>query len=444
MTADSAPTGRLIQMLQGRGGAVEGPSGIVFQHREALVYTLGKAAALEHLVMCQYLYAVFSMKDREDDGLTPDQLAAVRRWRKEIILIGEQEMLHLALVQNLLTAIGAAPYLGRPNFPLPPHAYPAGIQMALLPFGETSLRHFAFLERPEDYQMADVEMFAALEKAAPLPAVHEDDIGPQMQDFATIGHMYRAVEMGLEKLVERLGADTVFIGPPDAQATGEHFRWDELVAVTDLATARQAIDTIVEQGEGARGDWHNAHFGRLVRILDEYLAMKAEDPDFEPARPVVPACVRRPEDGADVPIISDPFTARCMDLLNAVYEVLLQLLARYFAHTDETPEQLAILADVAVGLMYVAIKPLGSLVTRLPVGPNDFGLNAGPSFELFYAVDYLLPHRDAAWAVIEERMRDVAELATRCRDSCAPLYMAPLIKVTDALRAQADRLAAAR
>jgi hypothetical protein len=117
-----------------------------------------------------------------------------------------------------------------------------------------------------------------------------------------------------------------------------------------------------------------------------------------------------------------------MDLLNAVYEVLLQLLARYFAHTDETPEQLAILADVAVGLMYVAIKPLGSLVTRLPVGPNDFGLNAGPSFELFYAVDYLLPHRDAAWAVIEERMRDVAELATRCRDSCAPLYMAPLIK----------------
>ncbi len=444
MTAEPAQTGRLIQMLQSRGGAVEGPSGIVFQHREALVYTLGKAAALEHLVMCQYLYAAFSMKDREADGLKPDQLAAVRRWRNEIIHIGEQEMLHLALVQNILTAIGAAPYLGRPNFPLPPHAYPAGIQMALLPFGEVSLRHFAFLERPEDHEMADVEMFAALEKAAPLPPVHEDDIGPQMQDFATIGHMYRAVETGLEKLVERLGESTVFIGPADAQATGEHFRWDELVPVTDLASARRAIDTIVEQGEGARGDWQDAHFGRLVRILDEYLAMRAEDPEFEPARPVVPACVRRPEDGADVPIISDPFTARCMDLLNAVYEVLLQLLARYFAHTDETTEQLATLADVAVGLMYVAIKPLGTLVTRLPVGPNDLGLNAGPSFELFYAVDYLLPHRDAAWAVIEERMRDVAELATRCRDSCAPLYMAPLIKVTDALRAQADRLAAAR
>ncbi|MBI3747134.1 MAG: ferritin-like protein [Chloroflexi bacterium] len=444
MIADSTSAGRLIHILESRGGTSGSGTGIVLQHREALVYTLSKAAALEHLVMCQYLYAAFSMKDREDDGLPPEQLAAVKRWRKDIIGIAEQEMLHLALVQNVLTAVGAAPYLGRPNFPLPPHAYPAGIQMALLPFGETSLRHFAYLERPEDHEMADVDMFAALEKAAPLPAVHEDDIGPQMQDFATIGHMYRAIEAGLGKLVEKLGEPTLFLGPPAAQATEQHFRWEELVAVTDLASAQRALDTIVEQGEGARGDWHDAHFGRLIRILDEYLAIKTADPTFEPARPVVTAFVRRPEDGADVPIITDPFTSRCMDLLNAVYEVLLQILARYFAHTDETDDQLAVLADVAVGLMYVAIKPLGSLVTRLPIGTEFAGLTAGPSFELFYAVDYLLPHRDAAWAVIEERMRDVAELATRCRDSCAPLYMAPLIKVTDALRAQADRLAAAR
>jgi len=55
-----------------------------------------------------------------------------------------------------------------------------------------------------------------------------------------------------------------------------------------------------------------------------------------------------------------------MDLLNVVYEVLLQLLSRYFAHTDESPEQLGVLADVSVGLMYTAIKPLGTVVTTLP------------------------------------------------------------------------------
>ena len=105
--------GRLMQLLTSRGGAVTAETGhgeptMVLQHREALVYTLGKAAALEQLVMCQYLYAAFSMKDREDDGLAPDQLAAVKRWRREIIHIAEQEMLHLALVQNLLTAVGAS------------------------------------------------------------------------------------------------------------------------------------------------------------------------------------------------------------------------------------------------------------------------------------------------------------------------------------------------
>jgi hypothetical protein len=45
-----------------------------------------------------------------------------------------EEMLHLALVQNLLSAIGAAPHLGRPNLPAPAHHYPAGVNLTLVPF----------------------------------------------------------------------------------------------------------------------------------------------------------------------------------------------------------------------------------------------------------------------------------------------------------------------
>jgi hypothetical protein len=94
--------------------------------------------------------------------------------------------------------------------------------------------------------------------------------------------------------------------------------------------------------------------------------------------------------------------------------------------------------------MRTVIKPLGGLVTRLPVGWDYPGATAGPTFELFYAVDYLLPHRDAAWVVLEERMRVLAELATSCRDSCAPLHMPALTKITDSLRELADQLAEAR
>ena len=433
-----------MQLLRARGGTDSSASTMVLQHREALVYTLGKAAALEQLVMCQYLYAAFSMKDREDDGLAPDQLAAVRRWRDELIHIGEQEMLHLALVQNLLTAVGASSSFGRPNFPLPVHAYPAGIRMELLPFSETSLRHFAYLERPEGLDMADQDALAAVEKAAPLPAAHEDEIGARLQDFETIGALYRAIEDGLDRLAARIGESRLFLGPPAAQATAAEFYFDELQPVTDLASARAAIDTIVEQGEGARGDWREAHFGRLIVILDEFLELGEADPGFEPSRPVLMACVRPREDGLDVPIITDPFTNRVADLLNAVYEVILQLLARHFAHTDETVDQLRVLANVSIGLMEEAIAPLGGLVTRLPVGPEHQGRTAGPTFELFYDTDLLLPHREAAWIVMEERLRDVAHLATRCQEVCSPLHMPIVVKVVDALRGYADALASAR
>jgi hypothetical protein len=127
-----------------------------------------------------------------------------------------------------------------------------------------------------------------------------------------------------------------------------------------------------------------------------------------------------------------------------VYEVLLQMLSRYFTNSGETPQQLATLADVAVGLMFTAVKPLGALVTRMPMVPAQPERTVGPAFELFYDVDYLLPHREAAWTIMEERLREIADLATRCRDACPPLFLPPLSRVTDALRAQADTLAAVR
>jgi hypothetical protein len=436
--------GRLMHLLASRGGAASGEPTMVLQHREALIWTLGKAAALEQLVMCQYLYAAFSLKDRDDEGLTSQQLDATRRWRRELMHIAEQEMLHLALVQNLLTAVGAGSAFERPNFPLPPHAYPAGIRMELLPFEEKSLRHFIYLERPEGLDMADQDALAAVDKAVPLPRAEEDEISPRLQDFATIGELYRAIELGFDRLAAKLGEDRLFLGPGSAQAAVGHFPLPNLAPVVDLASAHAAIDTIVEQGEGARGEWREAHFGRLITVLDEYLDLRDADPSFEAARPVLAAHVREREDGIAVPLITDPFANRSVDLLNAVYEVVLQLLARYFAHTDESDDQLGVLAEVSVGLMKFVVKPLGGLVTRLPVGDAFPGRTAGPTFELFYASDLLLPHRDAAWAVMEERMRLLAELGTRCQEVCSPLYLPALTKITASLVDLADQLGEAR
>jgi Ferritin-like len=42
------------------------------ESREELVYLLGEACELEHSLMCEYLYAQFSLKRATDESLTPE------------------------------------------------------------------------------------------------------------------------------------------------------------------------------------------------------------------------------------------------------------------------------------------------------------------------------------------------------------------------------------
>ena len=71
------------------------------------------------------------------------------------------------------------------------------------------------------------------------------------------------------------------------------------------------------------------------------------------------------------------------------------------------------------------------------------GVTAGPGFELFYQVDYLLPHKAAAWVLMEERLRDASAFARRCGLACTPALMEPLAKVARSLERYADQLHAA-
>ncbi len=431
--------GRLAQVIATRGGLAPPEAPFVIEHREALIYMLCEAAELEHGIMCQYLYAAFSLKQSEAEGLSPTELEAVQRWRKTISHVATQEMLHLSLVQNLLSAIGCAPHLSRSNFPHPASNYPAGVHLALLPFGEAALRHFMFLERPEGMDLEDAEGLAAFGRAR--PAVQPGEIVPRGQDFATVGHLYRSIEAGFAHLADKLGERWLFVGPPRAQATQHYFVWPELVAVTDLATAQKAIDEILEQGEGPRGHWKDAHFGQFVEILDEYTQLREANPAFNPVRPVVTVNVRPAVRETEIPLVTDPLTRQVMDLFNVSYEILLLMLQRFFAHTEETDAQLKALADATVALMFRAIKPLGNLVTTLPAGPEYPRRTAGPSFELFYETDYVLPHREAAWILLTQRIRQAAAF---CEPGipCAPQVTTGLDAVKTSLTEIAEALEA--
>jgi hypothetical protein len=416
---------------------------IKITNREELTFLLSVAASLEHMIMCEYLFGAFSLMQGVDEGITEAQLEAIKRWERAVSQVAVQEMLHLALVCNLLSAIGAIPFFNRPNFPSPTRYYAPGVHMSLLPFGEDALQHFLYLERPEGMDLKDAPEFQALGLAQPEILLDDDQIVAEAEEFATVGHLYRGVEQGLRTLVDKYGEQRVFIGPAHAQATQQYFGWPELVPVTNLASAIQAIETIVEQGEGARGDWQHSHYGAFLRISQEYRTFKQQDPHFEPTRPSVAAFVRPPSDVDNYIHITDPFTASVAALFNACYEVVLQLLIRYFLQAKETPDELRTLSGTAVDGMFTLIKPLGTLLTTLPLGPEHPGKMAGASFEI-YRTGYILPHHHAAWQVLHERLLELADFcAAKLADhpSASPATSSLLQEVAKNLRAFAARLA---
>jgi Ferritin-like len=409
------------------GSAASPPHELVVEGREELLYLLGEAAEVEHSVCCTYLYAAFTLRAEPGEGLTAAQVPTVAGWKRAINEIALQEMSHLALVNNLLAALGGAPRLGRHNLPQR-SPYAPEIQLTLAPFSEQTLQRFLHIERPEGMDIST--MAGRLEETLPPPAALTGPVVlPAPQAFSSIGQLYHGIERGLRGLVNRYGEAQVFVGSPNAQASRRCFRvperMPELVPVTGLASAAQAIETIVLEGEGCRGSWQGAHFGRFLTMLEDYRALAAADASFAPSRPAVANPYVRvprdllgvaaasgpaaPDDPFGVHLIQDRYTAAVSDLFNACYAAMLQLLYRFFQHTEETDAELSMLGETAVGMMRQVIRPLGELLTRLPVGPDTPGMTAGPSFMLTSATP-VTPHKPAAWIILGERLRELAEV----------------------------------
>ena len=80
-------------------------------------------------------------------------------------------------------------------------------------------------------------------------------------------------------------------------------------------------------------------------------------------------------------------------------------------------------------------------MTTLPVGSGHARRQGRPRISSrFNQVDYFLPHREAAWVLMEERLRDAAAFARRCGQLCTPALMEPLAKVARSLEGYADQL----
>ena len=379
------------------------------ENRAQLIYLLTEAAELEHGIMCCYLFAAFSMKRGVEEGISEEQLSFVRRWRRTILQISIEEMLHMCLACNLLTAVGGAPHLRRPNLPINPKAYPPSFKLELVPFCRQSLENFIFIERPEDPEPGAGEGTSSGSPFPPTPKL--SDIFSSAREYQNQGRLYRGIEDGLQYLSQKYGEDRLFLGPSEAQIAGGYFNLPGLNPVTDLTSAEAALQGIIVQGEGARGVSTDSHHGKFVTVQEEYEQILREDPTFEPGRPVMcnPYSMLPNDVGnhGEVNLIEDALSIDISNLFDGCYEILIQMLGRLFAHGEESEEELTQLSDIAEGLMVDVIGPLGEALTQLPAGPSHSGLTAGPSFRFSRDVN-TPPHGYVARALFVERFKELS------------------------------------
>ncbi len=375
--------------------------------REELIYLLTQAAELEHLLVCQYLFTAFSIKRSEKENLTPRQMNAVDEWGQLLLLIARQEMEHLGLVNNILTSIGSMPHFERPNFPNTGNYYPFPLVLQRLDF--ETIQRYVCVEKPEN----------VINPLCPehLKGQTTNDVLSSVS-YNSIAELYALLKEGFEKFP--LPDEELFIGPPSAQVGGAELDLNfgrigaeggvydvTLFPVYDRATALQAIKLITEQGEGTPHlSAEPSHYLRFLEIYKELKKMKEEDPNFDPSRNVVmnPKSYKH-SNTLGGSLITDPRTNEVMAFFNSSYELMLMMLIRFYAHTNETPEEIKTLKFAAFfPFMTMIIRPLGEMLTRMPAfADQPDGPRAGAGFELSSVLAFL-PHKQAAWILLSERM----------------------------------------
>lgn len=381
--------------------------------REQLLFNLYEAAELEHTLMCTYLYAAFSLKGGEADGLSAKEAEAVARWRRTIVQIAVEEMSHLTAVWNISSALGGSPRFNRDNFPLDPGLLPAGIVVRLAPFGEEVLQHFVHLERPESSNEPDGAGFAPPFQFKRGMAVRR--LTPVVTDYDTVGEFYAQLGQALETFAAHHGENVAFCGDAALQLSQNEVQLLGAKPVICSKTALSAFVTIREQGEGAAEHLETSHFARFREIQRELIALKAENPSFAPAFPAAHNPVlRRPLRPEGRVWIEDEVAAQTVDLANTTYGLMLRLLAYSYLVPRSNPEK-ALVVDLALGLMH-ALTLLAERAVRLPAGPSNPGCHAGVSFTALRDAGAFPPSAGARHAFIE-RFQEMLAAARQLAES---------------------------
>jgi hypothetical protein len=202
------------------------------------------AMELEHATIPPYLVALYTIR--------PDTNAEATRILRTVVV---EEMLHLTLAANIVNAVGGKADLTIPNFvPSYPALLPDGekdFTVSLRPFSCAALDTFLSIERPKKAPSDDKKI---VDRGGRKMAFSMQQPDRQHFSYYSIGEFYEAIAEGLRTLDDAAqhGGPKLFCGKPENQV-GPEFYYSggaKLLKVCDVGTAIEAIDTIIQQGEG--------------------------------------------------------------------------------------------------------------------------------------------------------------------------------------------------
>lgn len=356
---------------------------------EDLRTVLQQALLLELAVIPPYQAALLSIKPNQNIEVA-DILGGVLR----------EEMLHLALVGNLLNAVGGRPQIGRPG--LVP-TYPGRLPAPVLPDLNVRLRKctvehirdvFLTIELPQQ-PMVDGRKFGG--RVIERKSLSVDARGTvlkadqaemtKLTDFfskaeyepMTIGWFYTRIARALLRL-SRSGK--LFTGDPALQVS-----WPTapgtLYRITDLRSALLAIHEIIEQGEGTPQDLDDdpdperlGHYYRFQQIVQGRRLIKNRNGKWvyegAPIR-LDPEGVHPMEDDPDAyRNVAGSLARRESELFNEMYTNVLTSLNEVFNGKADK------LLD-AVGLMF-SLQVQAKKLFDLPTDPGAATV-VGPAFQ---------------------------------------------------------------
>ena len=299
------------------------------------VFLLHTAAEVEHALMVQYLYALYSLGEPPFRGskvpINAEEL--VRRWRSNLLTISQQEMAHFATVQNLLRFIGGPLNFEREDFPFRNFLYP--FKFHLEPLSKTSLAKYVSAEMPkstDDPSLIQQIVCRATGYNEELPM---NRVGELYEQLISLFKSHDKI------LDQNLRPDTAV----KLQAkSNDWFGFGRLLVkqISSREDALRALEEISEQGEGLRKPSGNeslsdsSHFEIFLRMYKEYPETDKEiaEIDWIPTRPVPFNPTTSPHDSvnsaSDNSRITNDLSLLWAHLFNVRYRMLLMYLFHAF------------------------------------------------------------------------------------------------------------------